>query len=177
MSLRLILGRAGSGKTHTCLEEIRERLLKAPEGHPLILLLPEHATFQVERELAATPGLDGFARAYAFGFRRLAHRVLLETGGAVRPHISELGKRLVLSRLMQQHQDELKMFHRVASQRTFAETLTGMIQEFKTYDISPDQLAQALKEANNKKKITRPWRFLHGRYSLFLINEFDLRRE
>lgn len=144
MSLRLILGRAGSGKTHTCLEEIRERLLKAPEGPPLILLLPEHATFQVERELAATPGLGGFARVYIFGFRRLAHRVLLETGGAVRPHISELGKRLVLSRLMQQHQGELKMFHRVASQRTFAETLAGMIQEFKTYDISPEQLSQAV---------------------------------
>lgn len=144
MSLRLILGRAGSGKTHLCLEEIRERLREAPEGHPLVLLLPEHATFQVERELAATPGLGGFARAYVVGFRRLAHRVLLDTGGGARPHISELGKRLVLSRLMQEHQNDLKMFHRVSSQRAFAETLAGMIQEFKTYAVSPESLAQTV---------------------------------
>lgn len=142
MSLRLILGRAGSGKTHTCLSEIRERLLQAPEGSPLILILPEHATFEAERELAATPGLGGFTRAYIFGFRRLAHHVLLETGGAVRPHISEIGKRIILSRIMQQRQSELKVFQRVAAQRTFAETLAGIIQEFKTYDVSPEKLGE-----------------------------------
>lgn len=138
--LKLILGRAGTGKTRYCLDEIRERLLASPEGPPLILILPEHATFQVERELAATPQLGGFARAHVFGFRRLAHRVLLETGGAVRPHITELGKRLVLSRLLIQRQEELKMFHRAAKQRSFADTLAGMIQEFKTYAISPEKL-------------------------------------
>jgi ATP-dependent helicase/nuclease subunit B len=142
MGFTLVLGRAGSGKTQHCLDEIRERLLAAPEGHPLLLILPEHATFQVERELASTPGIGGFARAYVFGFRRLAQRVLLETGGAVRPHITELGKRLVLSRLLREHQQELKLFHRAAGQRTFAEPLAGMIQEFKTYNVSSHKLAE-----------------------------------
>lgn len=143
MSLTLIIGAAGSGKTAYCLDAIRERLRQSPEGRPLVLILPEHATFQIERELAATPGIEGFARAYIFGFRRLAHRVLLETGGAVRPHITELGKRLVLSKLMLERQKELKVFHQAANRRTFAETLAGLIQEFKTYTISPQQLEQA----------------------------------
>lgn len=141
MKLRLILGRAGSGKTRRCLDEIRERLATAPEGRSLVLILPEHATFQVEHELAATPGLGGFMRAYAFGFRRLAHRILQETGGAVRPHITELGKRLVLSRLLQQHRGELQFFQRAAAQRNFADTLQGMLQEFKSYAVTPAQLA------------------------------------
>lgn len=147
MGLKLILGRAGSGKTRCCLEDIRKRLRQSPAGRPLILLLPEHATFQVERELAATPGLGGFARAYVFGFRRLAHRVLLEAGGAVRPHITELGKKLVLSRLLMKEQKKLKVFQRAANQRTFAETLAGMIQEFKTYAVSPQQLEQFREQA------------------------------
>lgn len=143
MGLRIAIGRAGCGKTRLCLDEIRERLRESPEGRPLVLILPEHATFEAERELAATPGLGGFARAHVVGFRRLAHRVLLETGGALRPHISELGKRMALSRLMLEKQKELKAFYRASRQRTFAETLSGMIKEFKTYSISTRQLATA----------------------------------
>lgn len=143
MKLRLIIGRAGSGKTHCCLEEMGNMLKKSPEGNSLVMILPEHATFKVEHELASTPGIEGFARAYVFGFRRLAHRILMETGGAVRPHITELGKRLVLTRLLQEHQQEFKLFHRAATQRSFADVLAGMIREFKAYGVSPELLAEA----------------------------------
>lgn len=141
--LRLIIGRAGSGKTHCCLEEMSALLKSSPEGRSLIMILPEHATFQVENKLASTLGIEGFTRAYVFGFRRLAHRILMETGGAVRPHITELGKRLVLNQLLHDHQQEFKMFHRVANQRNFAAILAGLIQEFKAYGISPELLVQA----------------------------------
>lgn len=143
MKLRLIIGRAGSGKTHYCLEEMGKMLKEAPEGNSLVMILPEHATFKVEHELASTAGIDGFARAYVFGFRRLAHRILMETGGAVRPHITELGKRLVLTRLLQEHQQDFKMFHRAAAQRSFSDILAGMIREFKAYGVSPELLMEA----------------------------------
>ena len=152
MSLKLIYGRAGSGKTLRCLDEMRRELMDQPEGAALILVTPEQATFALERELASTPGLGGFMRAHVLGFRRLAYRVLLETGGAVRPHISDLGKRLVLKRLLQQHRHQLKAFNRAAGQRTFTDILSESIREFKTYGISPQSLAQtaALLEQTGK---------------------------
>ncbi|WP_378955665.1 helicase-exonuclease AddAB subunit AddB [Pelosinus sp. sgz500959] len=143
MKLRLIIGRAGSGKTHYCLQEMGEILKTSSEGKSLVMILPEHATFQVEHALATMPGIEGFTRAYVFGFRRLAHRILMETGGAVRPHITELGKRLVLSQLLHEHQQEFKIFHRAAGQRTFADLLISMIQEFKSYGVSPELLSEA----------------------------------
>ncbi|MCE5285908.1 MAG: helicase-exonuclease AddAB subunit AddB, partial [Pelosinus sp.] len=146
MELNLIVGPAGTGKTRFCMEEIQGRLRQSPEGRPLILLLPEHATFQMERELAAAQGLGGFTRAYVVGFRRLAHNVFEEVGGAVRPHITELGKRLVLSRLMLERQKELSAFYQAAGQRNFAENLSGMIKEFKTYAIKPEQIKQVQKD-------------------------------
>ena len=146
VKLRLIIGRAGSGKTHYCVTEMGALLKSSPEGKSLVMILPEHATFQVEQKLASTPGIEGFTRAYVFGFRRLAHRILMETGGAVRPHITELGKRLVLSQLLKEHQQEFKMFHRAATQRSFADILAGMIQEFKAYGVSPEQLVLAKQE-------------------------------
>lgn len=142
MALNFILGRVGSGKTSACFDGIIDELNGAPEGVPLILLVPEQATFQAERMLAVRSANGGFSRAHVLGFRRLAHKVLLENGGGARPRITDLGKRLVLRRLLAKHQDELKILGRAARQRTFAETLASAIWEFKTFCIAPDRLAE-----------------------------------
>lgn len=143
MTLRFIIGRAGSGKTHACLEGIRQALLEAPEGPPVVFLVPEQATFQMEYALAATPGIGGMMRAQVLSFRRLAHRVLLETGGAARVPIGELGKRMVLRELLARHQDKLRVFSRSADRPGFADTLAGAVSEMKMYRITPVELATA----------------------------------
>lgn len=81
MSLQFILGRAGTGKTYTCLEEIRSKLIEDPTGSPIVYLVPDQMTFQSEYDLINTPGIGGMMRAQVFSFTRLAWRVLQETGG------------------------------------------------------------------------------------------------
>ncbi|MBQ2114243.1 MAG: hypothetical protein II195_04045, partial [Selenomonadales bacterium] len=105
MSLHIVSGRSGSGKSRFCFDEITAQIKDDPSGAPLILILPEHATFMAERRLAEMAG--GYVRAYIFGFKRLAHQVLRAEGGALRPHISELGKKILLMRFLHQKQDEL----------------------------------------------------------------------
>ncbi|HWR43379.1 helicase-exonuclease AddAB subunit AddB [Sporomusa sp.] len=141
MTLKLILGRAGYGKTWQCFNEVLSRLAESPDGRPLIFIVPEQATYEVERALASACPENGFVRAHVLGFRRLAHRVLNETGGAARPHISELGKRMVFSRLLMEHKDSLKLLTRAASEKSFAETIEGLVKEFKAYGIGPEMLA------------------------------------
>jgi len=55
LGLRFVFGRAGTGKSTLCLEEIRRELRQKPWGAPLILLVPEQATYQMEVTLANTP--------------------------------------------------------------------------------------------------------------------------
>ncbi|MCL6478161.1 MAG: helicase-exonuclease AddAB subunit AddB, partial [Peptococcaceae bacterium] len=141
MSLRFILGRAGTGKTYTCLSEIARELKAAPQGHPLILLVPEQASFQAERDLLAASGGKGFIRAQVLSFRRLAYRVLREAGGAARAHIGDLGKRCVLRRILQTRRDKLKVFNSPAARIGFAGSLASAVGELKTYCIGPDDLA------------------------------------
>lgn len=143
MSLRFIIGRAGSGKTRRCLDEIRAELSARPAGAPLVLLVPEQATFQTEYVLASTPGLKGFIRAQVLSFRRLAYRVLQEAGGAARPHIGDLGKRMLLRRLLEQRREEIKIFRRSASQPGFADTLARALGEVKNYCVEPEELVSA----------------------------------
>ena len=84
--LEFIIGRAGTGKTHTCLAAMRQALEREPLGRQRILLVPEHMTYAAEHALAKTlTHSAGFLQAYVFGFRRPARPVLLETGGAPVP--------------------------------------------------------------------------------------------
>lgn len=147
--LDFIIGRAGTGKTRACLEAMRERLQENPLGPALILLLPEHMTFKVERELAESiPQGKGFLRSYVFGFRRFARHVLLETGHMKVPRISEVGRRLLLRKILTKHQKEkdLDVFARAVRQRGFTESLSDAIKEFKSYRLTTDVLHEAAAE-------------------------------
>jgi len=153
LTLRFIIGRAGTGKTYACLDAVRRELLARSAGPPLILLVPEQASFQMEYALASSAGLKGFIRAQVLSFRRLAYRVLQEVGGAARAHIGELGKRMVLRRLLEQRRRDLKVFGRSAGQPGFADTLARTLGEMKTYCILPSDLAAgagALRKAGNR---------------------------
>jgi ATP-dependent helicase/nuclease subunit B len=140
LSLKFILGRAGAGKTRACLDEITAKSLADPKGAPLILLVPEQASLQYEMVLVSSSKRGGIMRAQVLSFRRLAWRVLQEVGGAARTPIGDMGKRMVLRRLLEQRRGELKVFQRTAGQRGFADTLAGAIAEMKLYRVNPEDL-------------------------------------
>ena len=77
-SVQLLIGPAGSGKTHACLEEIRTELKERPQGPPLLLLAPKQATFQMEHALLQDPDLHGYTRLQILSFDRLAEFILSE---------------------------------------------------------------------------------------------------
>ncbi|WP_418790011.1 helicase-exonuclease AddAB subunit AddB [Phosphitispora sp. TUW77] len=143
MELGFILGRAGTGKTRYILNNIKEELKKNGDGSPIIILVPEQATFQTEYYLSAKLGLEGSIRAQVLSFRRLAYRVLLETGGAACIPVGELGKRMILRKLLEKHKHELRVFGSIAGRTGFPDSLARSIGEMKTYLISPDKLENA----------------------------------
>jgi ATP-dependent helicase/nuclease subunit B len=157
--MEFIIGRAGSGKTRACLSGIRQRISQAPLGPACVLLLPEHMTYRIERELAAAIPAGGFFRAYVFGFRRFARQILLETGGLLRPRITEIGRRLLLKKILYAHSQagDLRFFARAAKQRGFSLSLSDAIQEIKSYAFTPELLqetAARLPEGALQDKLT-----------------------
>lgn len=147
MKLGFLLGRAGTGKTHAALHAIRDELQRRPDGPPIILLTPEQATFQMERALLATGAVRASARAQVLSFQRLAARVMQAAGGGARPRLGDLGKRMVLRALIQQHGDELKLFGRTARQPGFVEKLAQTLTELKQYRVGPDDLSRRVEHA------------------------------
>ena len=77
--LRLIIGKAGTGKTAAVIAEINEAVHKGLGGS--MLIVPEQYSHEVERELCARCGDSLSLYAEVFSFTGLARRVLQQQGG------------------------------------------------------------------------------------------------
>jgi ATP-dependent helicase/nuclease subunit B len=142
MGLRIVYGRAGSGKTSFCLKEIGNAL-NTGEPHPLVLIIPEQFSLQAEKNLARATGSAGIFRAEVLSFRRLAFRVFSEVGGISKHHLNAAGKSMLLFKIMNGLGTELRMLSRAALRRGFMDTLSDTITELKRYDIVPEELEKA----------------------------------
>ena len=60
MAVRFILGRSGTGKTSYCIKAIADALSEPADNQPLLLLVPEQATYQAERAILADKKLAGY---------------------------------------------------------------------------------------------------------------------
>lgn len=149
MSIRFILGRAGSGKSHYVLDNIREQLEHAPLGDPIVLLVPEQATFQAEYALVSSEQLSGIIRAQALSFRRLAYRIMQETGGTTRLPIDDTGKKMMLYKTLYKHKDQLKLFQHAIEHIGFIDSLNEVLNEFKRYTISAGRLSDYFTSLQN----------------------------
>lgn len=136
MGVQFVLGRAGTGKTAFIHEQIRQKLKDDPLGSPMILLVPEQASFQEEYALATLPDLDGVMGTQVLSFGRLAHRLLQELGDLTLVPVDDLGKHMVLRMLLERHKEELQMFGRSALQPGFASQLGRLISECKSYGVT-----------------------------------------
>lgn len=50
MGVRFILGRSGCGKTEYMLNEIKQKAVLEEEKSPIIILIPEQYTYEMEKE-------------------------------------------------------------------------------------------------------------------------------
>lgn len=159
MSLQFILGRSGSGKSHSIFKEIQKELTDRPSGNPIIYLVPDQMTFQSEYKLATTPGLAGMMRAQVFSFSRLAWRILGETGGLTRMHITSTGIRMMLRKIVEHKKEDLKIFRKASEQSGFYELLELMTTELKRYCVSAEDLSWnadtllSIGQKENNKKV------------------------
>ncbi|KAF9118555.1 hypothetical protein BGX30_004492, partial [Mortierella sp. GBA39] len=151
MSVHFLVGRSGSGKTTAILSEITSRLQAEPKGSPLILLVPEQGSFQAEHSLVSSGAVKGSVRAQVLSFRRLAYRVMQETGGSARVGISEEGKKMLLYKIIQRRKEELKLFGASGDQLGFIGKLNELYTELKRYCVDSAVLEEHLTQLTEQK--------------------------
>ncbi|RCX22760.1 DNA helicase/exodeoxyribonuclease V subunit B [Fontibacillus phaseoli] len=158
MSLQFIIGRSGSGKSSLVLEQITSKLKEDPLGPPMILLAPEQGTFQIEQALVSAPGLRGTVRVQVLGFRRLALRVMQETGGSALVPISEEGKKMLLYKILRRHKEDLKLYSHGSDQLGLIDELNALYTEMKKYNADftrLDEQLQALEAVSGESPLLK----------------------
>ena len=149
MSVEIIIGRAGSGKTFACLQQMKNILQTSPLDTKIIFMLPAYQTYRAELELAEITG--GSFNTRMCSFQRFSRQILSEIGGAIIPRISEIGRRLLLRKILIAHakKDDLKFYKKAAKQRGFAENLAEELKELRTYSIDSESLHKILPKITN----------------------------
>ncbi len=144
MSVRFVLGRSGSGKTRHCIDGVIAALRDSSEKGPLLLLVPEQATFQAERSILTYSGLAGFSRLGVLSFDRL--RFLLTGSPSGVREISCLGREMAVYRILHANRDKLSIFARAADTTGLARHLARVIIELHQSAKQPDDLRHLLDE-------------------------------
>ena len=142
--MRVITGRAGSGKTTLILEEIA-RAARAGEGRQL-LLVPELYSHAYERRMAEATGNHGARTAEVLTFSRLSGRVFADAGGLADTVLTPAGRLLVLQEAVRRTSAGLHVFAGAAERPEAVRELLRAVDEFKCYDVPPERLFSVLDE-------------------------------
>ena len=133
--LNLLLGRAGTGKTHALLEAVAAQC-----GRPQVLIVPEQHSHNMERQLCAMGGNQVSLHAEVLSFTRLASRVFSVYGGLAAPALDGGGRLLLLCAALKSVAPELKVYQRPSRKPAFLSGLLATVEELKTCCITPEHL-------------------------------------
>jgi len=151
MSVQFILGRSGTGKTSFCIKAIVNALLKAAgDGQPLILLVPEQATYQAERAILADKRIAGYNRLQVLSFDRL--QFLLLGKNTARPALSRIGRQMMVHRILRDNRSKLKVFGSSATLPGLGRQTAQTIAELHQYAKTPDDIDELLSELKKDER-------------------------
>lgn len=144
--LKILLGRAGTGKTSRILEEI-----SAAGGKRQILIVPEQASHEMERRLCAVGGNKASTHAEVLSFTRLANRVLSKAGGLAAPALDPGGRVLLMCAARKAVSSALTVYSRPSQKPAFLSGLLATMDECKQYCVSPEDLTKAGEELSGQE--------------------------
>ncbi|TGY98115.1 helicase-exonuclease AddAB subunit AddB [Petralouisia muris] len=139
MSLQLIFGGSGSGKSDYVYRRLLEQS-KIEKDKTFFVLVPEQFTMQTQRELVRRQENHSIMNVDVVSFPRLAYRVFDELGMGKLSILEETGKNLLLRRVAEEQQENLKLLKASMKKTGYISEVKSVISELTQYRILPGQL-------------------------------------
>ena len=134
MGIGFIYGRAGSGKSSFCLNQIKKKL-ETDSNRKLIYIVPEQYTFQRETMLLKKVSEKGLLRIEVLSFKRMAHKVFDECGGRVHNIMKDSGRSMLIYKILQEENEGFQYFNRIYKEKGFTDIISKTLTELKKYNI------------------------------------------
>ena len=154
MSIQYILGNSGSGKTFYLYEEVR-RLAKENPNETFYIVVPEQYTMQTQRDFVLGAEQACIINIDVVSFDRLAYRIFDELGMQQIEVLDDMGKTLLLQKIVQECKDKLKIFTKNVEKPGYIDQIKSLISEFEQYRIETEILNENVDFASNPVLYTK----------------------
>lgn len=152
MSVTIITGSIGAGKTRYCLEQMKNAHRANPDRR-CIMLVPSHYSHITEQLLINEFGGTGLNNIECLSIEKLAQQLLSDA----KPTLGASGKYVLISRAIKLYLDELRnktdfdpRLLRSASRRGFVDICASLMSELNHYCVSSEELLKEAQKCSDK---------------------------
>lgn len=153
MAVQFIFGGSGRGKTYFLQHKIMDEAVKNPKKD-YIMIVPEQFTMQTQKDMIRISPGHGIMNVDVQSFVRLAFRVFSETGAGNLPVLDDLGKVMILKKVLANKKDELKYFGRNINKDGYIAEIKSFMSELIQYGAGEDEIDRMI-EASEKKPVLK----------------------
>lgn len=144
MSIRLICGKAGTGKSDFCFEEIKKNIKKQEK---IYMITPEQYSFTAEKKLLEKLETGATSNTEVLTFARMAYRVLSEVGGIIKPSLSKAGRAMLIYDILEKEKSNLTFLGKSNKNIELMET---QLTELKKHSVSLEMLNNVVNSVGNR---------------------------
>ena len=167
VSLQFYFGASGSGKSRKLHEDIIQAALQNPQTDYL-LIVPDQFTMQTQMDLVVEHPRHIIMNIDVLSFGRLTHRILEEVGYEDVPILDDTGKSLVLRKVAQQCQGQLKVMGSHLHKIGYIHEVKSAISEFMQYGIGTKEMEKLTEYARARGALYYKLQDLGVLYQAFL---------
>jgi ATP-dependent helicase/nuclease subunit B len=154
MSLYFVLGPAGSGKT----KYLFETAIREADKHPETMyyfLVPEQFSLQTQHDLLEVHPRGGILNIDVTSMARLANAAFAKLSGLKHEFIPEIGKSLIIKKVLYDCGDKLVMYGRNSRHAGFVAEAKALLSELLQYGITEEDLKETLKITDKEPVLQR----------------------
>lgn len=168
--MKLVYGRAGSGKSYYCMNEIKKNI-ENDVSNTMIYIVPEQYSLGAEFELSNMLQKDGTINIQVLSFKRLAYRLFNELG-FTKSTFSKASKSMLIYHIMLEQEKNLLLLKGVSKNRGLVDTVADIISEFKRYNISWETLEKVKVENEYLKMKLHDLALIYRLFEEHILNEY-----
>ena len=144
MGIRIVYGRAGTGKSKYILDEIEQNLKN--QDQKIFIIVPEQFSYATEKKLLDTLGEQASINAEVISFKRLAYRINQEVGEKEKINLTKTGRAMLLKYIVNKNNKDLNFLGKANEIDLILRTIT----ELKKHNVNPIDIQNQTDELDNK---------------------------
>ena len=139
--LKVIYGKAGSGKT-SALIEIAKKL--HTEGRKALFIVPETYSLAMEKRIVREFGAGFSPQIDVLTFERLPSQIYSRFGPMGHRNFGKMARQMIIQKILLKHEKKLNIFAKSFDTTDFAEKFLVLFDEFERYIVAPYALEMAM---------------------------------